>query len=166
MQKGFLKGVHVPVIRNICSLLERVRYDAYVEAVFHAGKGTLWDKETGWTFPAEPTLPDIEKILAAKNPLRITKTVQSVFHGNKDLVAFLHEKHIKEVHIVGVDTNDCVFATALDSFGAGFYTYVIEECTASSSGETIRAEAIDLLRNIDITNHSKLIAEKELVALD
>ena len=59
------------------------------------------------------------------------------------------------MHIAGLDTNDCVFATAQDSFDLGFSTYVIEECTGSSEGKKLHDSAIFILRHLGLTNHSE-----------
>lgn len=82
---------------------------------------------------------------------------KSAFQGDRDLIALFQERKIEEVHIVGVDANDCVLATAFDSFDAGFFTYVLEECVESSDGSHLRKTTLDILRNVDLTNHSELI---------
>ncbi len=66
----------------------------------------------------------------------------------------LKYEFIKEVHIIGLDTNDCVLATAYEAFDLGFFTYVIEECTQSSSGNELHLKGIDLLRHVGLTNRS------------
>lgn len=68
--------------------------------------------------------------------------------------AHLHSAGIEEVHIVGLDANDCVLATAYEAFDLGYFTYVIEECTESSSSEEIRDAGFKLLRHVNLTNNS------------
>ncbi|MDE1875151.1 MAG: cysteine hydrolase [Patescibacteria group bacterium] len=165
MQEGFLKTADQSIVSRVKNFIEQTRYDLYVEAVFHADKGSLWDKQTGWTFELEPTVPELRELLQRKNSLLVTKTTKSVFDGDRDLIDLFKEKGIEEVHIVGVDTNDCVMATAYDSFDADFFTYVIEECVASSSGKKMHDYAIEILRNTDLTNHSELIGSKAEIAL-
>lgn len=162
--QGKFVGDHESLVANISALIDQTDYDLYVEAVFHADKGSLWDRQTGWTFELEPTVPGLGDILREKNALLVTKTTKSVFGGDKDILKIFKEKGIEEVHIVGIDTEDCVLATAYDSFDAGFFTYVIEECTASSSGKAMHEYAIEILRNTDLTNHSKWIESRKEIA--
>ena len=165
MQKDFLKTVHEPVVQATAALIEQAPYDAYIECVFHADKGSLWQRETDWTFKLEPTVPDLKRLLDARHAIRTVKTTKSAFGGEKDIKAIFREKGIEEIHVVGVDVNDCVLTTANDAFDAGFFTYVIEECCGSSESEALRRDAIAILRNVDLTNHSSLIKEKEEITL-
>lgn len=153
VQKGFV-GKDKKLVSNIMSLLSAKKYDLYVDVTFHAEKGSLWDKQTGWTFPYGPTLPEVENMLVGKKVLKIIKETKSAFKGDKDLYKILKKEGIEEVHIIGLDTSDCVFATANEAFDLGFYTYVIEECTASSEGKKYYNAAILILRELGMTNHS------------
>ncbi len=156
VQAGFLTDGNKWIIPNIQKILQEVNYDLVVEANFHADAGSLWDKQVHWTFPLSPTIPEIKNLLPADTIL-VTKTTKSVFKGDKDLVSVLKDKKIEEVHIVGLDTNDCVFATAQESFDLGFFTYVLEECTESSQGPEYRDYALKILQELEMTNHSENI---------
>jgi nicotinamidase-related amidase len=157
MQSGFLNDKIRWIIPNIQEVIRKGNYDLHVEATFHAEPGSLWDRQTDWTFKLEPTIQEIKRCLESRESITVTKTTKSAFQSDKDLVSLFKEKNIEEVHIVGVDANDCVLATAFDSFDAGFFTYVIEECVESSNGGTLRDSALAILRNVDLTNHSSLI---------
>lgn len=153
IQEGFLNDKNRWIIPNIQKVIQEGDYDLIVEAIFHADKGSLWDKQTNWTFPLSPTIPDIKKLLNG-NSIQVTKTTKSAFKGDKDLVKLFKERSIEEVHIVGLDTNDCIFATAQESFDLGFFTYVLEECTEASEGAEYREAALKILRHLGMTNHS------------
>lgn len=99
-----------------------------------------------WTFSKQHTVPEIKILIPKENYLFVEKETKSVFKGNKDVVKFLKENDIEEVHVVGLDTNDCILATAYESFDLGFFTYVIENCTASSQSSELRESAINILR--------------------
>ncbi len=153
IQKGFLKRWKKPLLSNLKKLCVQEFYDLYVEVTFHAEKGSLWDKQTKWIFTYEPSVSDVQKLLEGKDVVRIKKETRSAFKGDENLNKILKKKEIQEVHIVGLDTNDCVFATAQEAFDLGFYTYVIEECAGSSSGEKMHKNAIEILRELELTNH-------------
>ena len=91
----------------------------------------------------------------------IIKSTKSVFLADPKLVEFLKSHDIQEIHCVGYDINDCVMATANDGFDSGFFSYVIEECSESSESEKLRDDALAILRENEMTNHSELIAEKQ-----
>ncbi len=55
------------------------------------------------------------------------------------LAAWLHDQHVKEVDIVGIATDHCVRATALDSALEGFHTRVLLDLTVGVSPETTEA---------------------------
>jgi len=86
----------------------------------------------------------------------VHKETKSVFKGDTDVLKILREHGITEIHIVGLDTNDCVMATAYESFDYGFLTYVIEGCCQSSSSDKLHQYAIEMLRGQNMTDNSKL----------
>lgn len=155
VQEGFLTERNRWIIPNIQKAIREDDYDLYIEAVFHADPGSLWDKQTGWTFPLSPTVPEVKELLPSET-IRVVKTTKSAFGGDKDISAILKEKSVDEVRIIGLDTNDCVMATAFNSFDAGFETYVLEDCTESSDDGSLRAAAIKILRNVNLTNKSRI----------
>lgn len=159
MQEGFLNKRNKWIVPNIRKVIKEGGYTFVAEAVFHAEKGSLWEKQVDWTFPSQPTISEIKKLFP-KNTLTVTKTTKSMFKGSKDLASILRKTGIEEIHIVGVDTNDCVFATAQESFDLGFFTYVLEECTESSESAEIRDYALKILRHLRMTNHSPGVESK------
>ncbi|MDO8556166.1 MAG: isochorismatase family protein [Nanoarchaeota archaeon] len=156
VQAAFLNKRNKCVIKNIAKLLEKVKYDLYVEAIFHAEKGSLWDKQIKWTLPKTDKLSTVtvlRELLKDKKKVYVDKTTRSVFKGDKDIFKILHANKIKEVHIVGVQTNCCVLATALEAFDANLFTYVIEECCESSRLRKHRL-GVETLREQNLTNNS------------
>jgi nicotinamidase-related amidase len=67
---------------------------------------------------------------------------------------YLQDNEIEEVHIVGVDTSDCVLASAHESFDLGYFTFVIEECCQVAHDRTLHEKAVDILRFGKLTNNS------------
>jgi len=155
IQHDFIKRWKKPFLKNLALLIKRRAYDLYVEVTFHADAGSLWDKETHWTFPYEPEIEEVQKLLKDKKTVEIVKETRSAWKGKPDLKRLLNRRGITEVHVVGFDSNDCVFATAQEAFDLGFYTHVIEECTGASQGLTVHKDAIEILRKLELTNHSK-----------
>jgi nicotinamidase/pyrazinamidase len=76
----------------------------------------------------------------------------SGFEGSADGVAladWLRERHVDDVDVVGIATDHCVRATALDAAAAGFRTRVLLQLTAGVSQATTEA-ALDQLRGAGI----------------
>lgn len=154
VQPAFITKRNEFTIGNIISLLREVSYDLYVESIFHAERGSIWDKQTGWICPKDKNFHTDTRILHAlkgKRTVHVEKETKSVFKGNSALLKILKKNGIREVHIVGYDTNDCVLATAFEAFDLGFFTYVIEGCIESSSAKTLHKNALALLRHLNLT---------------
>jgi nicotinamidase-related amidase len=156
LQPAFIKPHNKHIVPAIISLINNVPYDAYVEAVFHAEEGSLWDLQQGFTVPQDEGMRTVDEVMEAlrpHDPLHVIKETRSTFKGDQDLVAYFKERGIEEVHLVGTETHDCVLATAYDAFAAGFPVYAIEECI--ESGTPGRHEAgLTLLRWQSMTNNS------------
>ncbi|HWY09832.1 MAG TPA: cysteine hydrolase family protein [Bacteroidia bacterium] len=168
VQPIFLNDKNRHVVSNIAYVIREFPYDLYINAVFYADKDSMWHKQLKWTVPKKEarTYIIIRKLLdKKKNIINVIKQTKSVFKpekiiiDNKNIIASSTLKHqlflegIEEVHIVGLDTNDCVLATAYEAFDLGFFTYVIEECVQSSGGDNIHRKGIDLLRYAELTNY-------------
>ncbi|MEC3981382.1 isochorismatase family protein [Amycolatopsis sp. H20-H5] len=71
----------------------------------------------------------------------------SGFEGNADdgktLEAWLHEHEVTEVEVVGIATDFCVRATALDAAKAGFTVRVLLDLTVGGSQPTVDATLKD-----------------------
>jgi nicotinamidase-related amidase len=157
VQPAFETYLSRAAIGNIELVLESVSYDRYVGAVLSAEVGSIWDKQTRWTLPKTHDthmLPSISALLPASLTRYVHKHTKSVFRGDPALEAWLCSAGIEELHLVGCDINDCVLATALDSFDRGFFTYVIEECCAATSNRALENSALDILRHLNLTNNS------------
>ncbi|MDO8505423.1 MAG: isochorismatase family cysteine hydrolase [bacterium] len=157
VQSAFITKRNEYVVGNIVALLKKVPYDLYVESIFHAEHGSLWDVQTGWVCPKDKNFHTDTRILDAlkgKRAVHIEKETKSVFKGSKNLKKLLRERGIKEVHIVGYDSNDCVLATAFEAFDLGFFTYVIEGCVESSSTKALHKNAIAILQHLSLTRSS------------
>ena len=101
------------------------------------------------------TVDMVHKLLAPHRPLQVTKTSRSVFMGDQDVAKYLRDLGIEEVHLVGAETNDCVFATAMSAFDLGFRPYVLEEC-CEALYEGRHTQGVQLLRYQKLTNNSCL----------
>ena len=70
--------------------------------------------------------------------------------NNRGAAEWLHERRVTEVDVVGIATDHCVRATALDAVRAGFTTRVLLDLTAGVSPRTTAA-ALEELRAAGVT---------------
>jgi nicotinamidase-related amidase len=164
LQPAFIKPHNDHIVPRVASLVKQVPYDAYVEAVFRAEKDSIWDRQQAWYCPLDEnthTVDEVRGLLAPKGPLQVLKETRSVFKGDQDVEAWLRERDIEEIHLVGTETNDCVFATAFDSFDRGWPVYVLEECCESAT-EGRHDIGLKLLRFQGMTNNRCLAETVEV----
>ena len=157
VQSGFLNEENVGIVERIVDLLNQEPYDVIIECIFHAEKGSLWDRQTDWYLPKDKDFKTVDEIIHAlvgKEVIHVEKETKSVFKGTVDLNTEFKTRGIEEVHIVGLDANDCVLATTYESFDLGYFTYVIEDCTDASSGEHMKEIAFEILRHLNLTDRS------------
>lgn len=63
-----------------------------------------------------------------------------------ELIAALRQEGVTSVDIAGMDTDQCVLATAFGLFDAGMTPRILEHYCASTGGETMHQVAMQLLR--------------------
>lgn len=154
VQSAFITKQNAYVVTRIQHHIRHEPYDLYIESIFHAEKGSLWDRQTDWICPQDASfqsVPEILNSLEGRKVIHVEKETKSVFKGAPSILPELKANFIEEIHIVGYDTNDCVLATAYESFDLGFFTYVIEECTGSSGDLNLHRQALKLLRWVSLT---------------
>jgi nicotinamidase/pyrazinamidase len=99
------------------------------------------------------------------HPALVTDRIEAVFHkgehkaaysgfeGHTDagvtLADWLRERDVTEVEVVGIATDHCVRATALDSVAAGFRTTVLLDLTAGVAATTTAA-ALDEFKTASV----------------
>ena len=81
---------------------------------------------------------------------------------NLGLAGFLNEQGVTELYVVGLATDYCVRASAIDASKLGFKTFVVEDAIAAvnvSPGDD--RKAIDEMKSsgVTIVNSKRLIAE-------
>ena len=62
--------------------------------------------------------------------------------ANSLLLHLLREADVTHVYVCGINTDYCVFATALDAFQHKFQTFVIEDAVTSCRGKSAHTEGL------------------------
>jgi nicotinamidase-related amidase len=77
--------------------------------------------------------------------IRFVKKNNYSCFANSKLLSILRDTQTDEVYVCGINTDYCVFLTALDSFQHKILTYVVEDAVTSVCGKTAHVEG---LRNL------------------
>lgn len=156
IQRWFVDESVDASLTAIKKLIAEVPYDVYASCSFYAEEKSLWDLQTRRSFPkkSENFENIINEFLKDKNPFLFEKTAKSAFKGEQNLHTYLQEHSIEEVHIVGYDIYDCVFATAQEAFDLNYFTYVIEECCDTVNGALYRDSILNVMKELALTNNS------------
>ncbi len=150
------------ITKQIVRFIEKVPYDAYVIAEYHAPPQAMFGKENDYVLAEQETGQTCDSVVKAVAPyqdvlLRIRKTNRSCFKGTDALALqdFLAQKEIEEIHFTGFDINDCVLASAFEAIDSGFYSFILEELCHHNSGiETLKDAALTIFHRQNMTNHS------------
>ena len=107
-------------------------------------------------------IPDLRDLTAVWK--FVPKNNYSCF-ANSDLLSILKANNITDVYLAGINTDYCVFATALDSFQANLWdTYVVQDAVTSVRGQEAHEEG---LRNLERHfSDSVLVTTDEVLSLE
>ncbi len=84
------------------------------------------------------------------------KSIYTAF--NNELVNYIKEKNIDTIYLCGIDTEACVFKTALDLFENNYNVKVIKEYCMSHNGQEVHNNALMILE--------KLIGKQNIINID
>lgn len=148
LQVGFINDKTIKVANNIRDLLDSGEYYAVIATKFTNMTGSSFDSFLGWTGmlgeEEKALLPFVEEyadIIVSKcsySCVKNTNFIQSLLS--------LCDGLPEEVTLVGVDTDACVLATAIDLFEMGIRPIILEDCVGSSGGDECHEAGMLLLK--------------------
>jgi nicotinamidase-related amidase len=138
VQNGFITDKSAPVVPIIVDLVERwqqsggdVVFTRYLNYV-----GSPFERIMGWSKVQESPETDIVaelQPLADMSTAIVEKKIYSLF--TKDGAALVRQHRWTDLYICGIDTESCVLKTAVDAFELDLTPWVIEDASASHSGD-------------------------------
>jgi nicotinamidase-related amidase len=135
--------------RNIAALIERWRSEGR-PVVFVRHDSDEPDS------PLRPGLPgnEFQDIVTGEPDLLVTKSVNSSFHGEPDLHAWLDGEGVETIYVCGITTNHCCETTARVGGNLGYDVRFVLDATHTfdrpdPSGEIVPAE---LIARVSATN--------------
>lgn len=148
LQVGFINDNTLKVANNIQELLYSEKYDAVIATKFTNMPGSSFDKFLGWKGMLEEEEKELLPFVEEYADCVISKCSYSCVKNTnfiQSLVA-LCDGLPDEVTLVGVDTDACVLATAIDLFEMGIRPIILEDCVGSSGGEECHEAGMLLLK--------------------
>jgi nicotinamidase-related amidase len=146
VQKGFVQSAEIrAIIPRINHLIERwstqqwpIVYSRYINL-----ENSNWERLRDWHEMKMEPATELADDLTVVQPYIFKKSTYAAWSNEVAAVCFSH--HVQDVVIVGVDTNECVLATALAVFDSGLVPWVVQDCCASNGGAKTHRAALDLL---------------------
>lgn len=135
VQRGFIHKQTERVIAPINRLLAEWRQTGQPVAFsrFINPAGGLWERLRDWHGCKTEADTALHDSLEVKGDLVLEKQTYSAW--GPDLEALCRKKNISKVVLCGVDTNECVLATAISIFDAGLVPVVVRDACASQGVE-------------------------------
>ncbi|MBX3028549.1 MAG: cysteine hydrolase [Chloroflexi bacterium] len=146
VQQGFVVPETQAIVPRIVDHIEhaRERYALVIATRFVNRPGSLYETERDWPAMADRPATDLLPGVRAAADLVITK------HGlaprPEDLVPALRERDVERVELCGIDTDQCVLATALLLWDARIAPRVLAELCASSGGVDMHTAGLAIAR--------------------
>ena len=122
--------------------------------------------------PFTPGQPgnDLDEIVTGEPDLFVTKSVNSAFHGEPDLAAWLRGEGIDRIAVCGIQTNMCCETTARVAANLGFEMDFVLDATytfglPSHDGGTVSADELSRVTaaNLD-PEFGRVMSTREAVA--
>lgn len=147
LQVGFINDKTIKVTNNIRDLLDSGQYSVVIATKFTNMPGSSFDSFLGWKGMLEEEEKELLPFVEQYADCVISKCSYSCVNTNfiQSLVAFCGSLP-EEVTLVGVDTDACVLATAINLFEIGIRPIIIEDCVGSSGGEECHEAGMLLLK--------------------
>ena len=160
VQDTFILERNKGTVNKIIKLIDNIDYDLIINSTAYNTEDSLWCKQVWWSdliWKKESINSRIKYSIWTKRHILINKISKSVFKADYDISLELKHHEIEELHFVWYESNDCIIASAMESFDLGFYTFVIEEATETGSTKSNHKKAIDILNYLNLTNKSKFV---------
>ena len=148
LQVGFINDNTVKVANNIRDLLYSEKYDAVIATKFTNMPGSSYDSFLGWTGMMGEDEKELLPFVEEYADRIISKCSYSCVKNTNFIQSLLSlcDGIPEEVTLVGVDTDACVLATAIDLFEMGIKPIIIEDCVGSSGGEECHEAGMLILK--------------------
>lgn len=134
---------------KIAEFLQKNKFDFVFFFKFANSENSNWVKVLKWNkminSNEQEVANELKPFLKSDNVF-VKESNFSVF-SIKEFNDVLEKNEIKELFICGMDTDACVYVSAMEAFARGFDVKVLEDLCAASHGEEYHKSAMTLLRH-------------------
>ncbi|MFF4409854.1 isochorismatase family cysteine hydrolase [Streptomyces sp. NPDC001404] len=149
VQCGFVTGHSEHVVPEVVRLVD-VWSSAgrpVVFARFHNVPGSPYERISGWTrlrTAEEQALVEELEPYVGSAALVVDKTVSSAL--TEDLLRVVEERGWTDLVVCGIDTDSCVYDTAVAAYHGGLTPWIVTDACASTGGREMHEAALLLAR--------------------
>lgn len=158
VQKYFMNDLTRDLPGKIKTYIEQNKneFDSIIFTQFVNSEKNNFAKLMDWHEMSKPPQTDIcdELVQFAAKEKVFVKNEYSAFR-NKKFAKFLKDNKIEEIRIAGINTEQCVFATAIEAFDLEYRPVVLSELCRSSVNENWHKFAIETMK--------EMIGEKQVI---
>ena len=152
VQSNFINEYTEDLIEKINDLIDSKQFDYVAFTQYKNALDGLFCRELGYLGCIKSE--DQKLMLDTRDFPVFEKSIYTAY--NLEFKNYLLENHIDQIYLCGIDTDACVFKTALDLFEGEYDGYVLENFCRSHIGEDAHNHAITTMR--------RLIGEKRVIS--
>lgn len=166
VQNGFVNDRSQIVLDPICRFLDRwIASDPKRLTVFtrfHNDVGSSWDTLIHWQRLRTSPETDLHPcVVPYTRPPALIEDKHSYTCLTPTVITALERAEVSTILLMGIATDSCVMATAVDTFEAGLRPVVLTDCCASHAGPEIHEMGLTLMsRNV---GSDQLIKSTDLI---
>ncbi|MFI2067889.1 isochorismatase family cysteine hydrolase [Streptomyces mirabilis] len=149
VQRGFVNRHSEHVVPQVVRLVElwAAAGQPVVLARFHNVPGSPYERISGWTrlrtAEEQALVTELEPFVESA-AMVVEKAVSSAL--TEDLVHVVEERGWTDLVLCGIDTDSCVYDTAIAAYHGGLRPWIVTDACASTGGPEVHEAALLLAR--------------------
>lgn len=145
VQNGFVNDNSIDVIKPIIEATNNSNFNYIIATQFINSKKSVYYNRLNWKELIQDS--EIELVSGLNYNISYKKMGYSSYTTKfKEIIKKYKINKNDEIYICGIDTDCCVLFTAIDLFQKGYNVFVIENLCASTGGNNIHENALNILR--------------------
>lgn len=144
LQNDFINDNTKNIVEKIDNLVKSKEYKNIVFTKFINNENSIWYKKLNYKGCLFENGKEI--VIDTGNYKIFDKKIYSAL--NDELKDYIKYNRIDEIYLCGLDTDACVYKTALDLFENNYSVYVLKDYTMSHKGIELHKVFIDNLKRL------------------
>ena len=146
MQRGFVTPECQPIVPTVTRLIEHfyLQNDLVIFTKFHNTVGSPYSDYLGWRElqhqSSQALLPELETYVQRV----FVKYGYSIW--TEGVLRYVATHNIEQIYFAGLDTDACIYESALQAFDKHIQPIVVSDACMSSAGQAYHLSALQLLK--------------------